>query len=117
VPAALDGHQQAVLAGERHGPDDVGRLRAAGDQRRAAVDRGVPDGAGGVVAAVAGAQEPAAQPRPKGINGIGGEHRLARSRAGVGHGEAPPTKPYRRAEPPRSARRRRIQQLMWRVPS
>jgi hypothetical protein len=53
VRAALDRAEQAVLAGEVHGVDDVRRPGRLHDQRRAAIDQPVPDGARLVVAAVA----------------------------------------------------------------
>jgi hypothetical protein len=50
VPAPANGDQQAVLAGEADGSDDVGRRRAPGDDGRAPVDRAVPDAPDLVVA-------------------------------------------------------------------
>ena len=49
VAAAADGEQQALLAGEVHGGDDVGDVDAARDEPRPLVDHAVVEGARGVV--------------------------------------------------------------------
>jgi hypothetical protein len=54
VAAAAHGDAQVPRAGEREPCHDVGGPGAAHDRGRAPVDRGVPDGAGGVVAGVHG---------------------------------------------------------------
>ena len=61
VTAAADGEQQALLAGEVHGGDDVGRVDGARDQARALVDHAVVERTNGVVVRVGLADEPAAK--------------------------------------------------------
>jgi hypothetical protein len=61
VAAAPHGHEHVVLAREAHGGQDVGDAGAARDERRAPVDHGVVDGAGRVVAGVAGPQQAATE--------------------------------------------------------
>ena len=54
VPAAADGEEQAVVAGEVDGGDHVAGVGAAGDQRRPPVDHRVVDGARSVVVGIPG---------------------------------------------------------------
>ena len=58
VAAAADGDLEARLPCEAHRGGDVGRAAAAGDDRRPAIDQTVLDPAGGVVAVVAGREDP-----------------------------------------------------------
>jgi hypothetical protein len=60
VLAAADGDDELLGARELDRAHDVGDAGAAHDQRRAAVDRSVPDRARGVVAVIAGADHLAA---------------------------------------------------------
>jgi hypothetical protein len=57
VSPAPDGEDEFVLAGEVHGGDDVGHPGTAHDQRRVAVDHGVPELTDGVIVRVAGLEE------------------------------------------------------------
>ncbi len=68
VAAAADGEQQAMVAGEADGGDDIARVGTAGDQRRPLVDHGVEDRASLVVARILGADEAAAQGRGKSLH-------------------------------------------------
>ena len=61
VPAAADGQLDVLLRAEPDRGHHVGHVVAAGDQRGAAIDHAVVDGAGDVVVAVAGPQQRAAQ--------------------------------------------------------
>ncbi len=54
VAAAADREEEAAVAGEADGGDDVAGVGAAGDEGGAPVDHGVEDGAGPVVARIAG---------------------------------------------------------------
>ncbi len=63
VAAAAHGQEQIVVPRKAHRQRDVGRAGTAGDQRRAAIDHGVPDGAGLVVARCARREQSAEQPR------------------------------------------------------
>ena len=78
VATATDRDEQLVLAGEPHRLGDVVGAGAAGDQRRATIDRPVPDPAGIVVALFTRAQESAAKARPKPIelSSLDGPRRL-----------------------------------------
>ena len=58
VPAAPDGRVEALVAAEADGGDDVGHARAAGDQRRPALDVAVPDLADLVVVGGVGRHQP-----------------------------------------------------------
>ncbi len=60
VPAAADGDEQVVVAGEVDRGDDVGDVGALGDERRVLVDHRVVDRARLVVARIAGLDELAA---------------------------------------------------------
>ena len=62
VAAAAHRDQQVVVAGEAHGADHVGDAAAADDQPGPAVDRGVPDRAGDVVARILGQDRAAGEP-------------------------------------------------------
>jgi len=63
VPAAADGEEQAVLAGEVDRDDHVGNVGAACDQGRASVDHGVVDLAGFVIVRITGLDELPSQAR------------------------------------------------------
>ena len=65
VAAAAHRDEDVVGAGEVDGGDHVGRVAAADDQAGVAVDRGVPDPAGGVVVGVARAMARPARPAAK----------------------------------------------------
>ena len=86
VPAAADGDEEAVLAGEVDGGDHVGDVRAAGDQRGLAVDHRVVDLAGGVVARVVRADKGTPEARTQRL-----ERRLVDACVGINrHGFIPP---------------------------
>ena len=61
MTAAADGEQQALLAGEVHGGDDVGRVDGARDEARTLVDHAVVERTNGVVVRIGLADEPAAK--------------------------------------------------------
>ncbi len=65
VPAAPDGKEHVVLAGEVHAGDHVGGVDAARHHARSLVDHGVVDLAGLVVPRIAGPEEFPAQARPE----------------------------------------------------
>ena len=62
VASAPYGDFQIVVAGETHGPDNVGGADASGDQVRAPVNGTVPDCTGDVVVGVVGTDELASEP-------------------------------------------------------
>ena len=62
VPAAPNGRVEALVAAEADGGDDVGHARAAGDQRRPALDVAVPDLADLVVVGGVGRHQPPLEP-------------------------------------------------------
>jgi hypothetical protein len=57
VAAAADGDLKPLVAGEANRRGDVGHALDASDHGRAAVDRAVPDAAGGLVAGIAGGDD------------------------------------------------------------
>ena len=61
VRFARDRDLQIALAREAHRRDDIGHARAAGDAGRTAVDRSVPEPAGGVVAGAGREQQLSAE--------------------------------------------------------
>ena len=71
VSAASNRHEQAVLAREPHGRDDVGQPGAAGDHAGIFVDAGIPDPACDVVLRVAGANDGAAERAGEGLQAGG----------------------------------------------
>ena len=71
VSAASNRHEQAVLAREPHGRDDVGQPGAAGDQAGIFVDAGVPDPSRVVVLRIAGADDRAAERADEGLQAGG----------------------------------------------
>ena len=76
VAAAADRDQQALLAPEVHGRDDVGDVGAARDEPRALVDHAVVELARLVVAGSPGWMSVAAEGLRKAGDGIGVEHGL-----------------------------------------
>ena len=84
VAAAADGEQQALLAGEVHGGDDVGRVDRARDEARALVDHAVVERANGVVVRVGRADEPAAKSLLEGGDGLVVHEILREKRSGPG---------------------------------
>ena len=77
VAAAADRQRQVVLGGEADRPGDVVGVRAAGDQRRAAVDHRVVDGARLGVGRVVGTDQLAAETAQLLARGLGGCGRRA----------------------------------------
>ena len=69
VAAAADGHEDVVVAGEVDRGDDVGDVRALGDEGRVLVDHRVVDRAGLVVAGIAGLDEIAAHGGGQSLDG------------------------------------------------
>src|SRR5437773_506560 len=61
MPAALYGHEEPVLTAELNGALYVFGGGGLGDYRRPPVDHGVEDGAGLVIAGIAGAQDAAGE--------------------------------------------------------
>ena len=56
VAAAADRNQNLIFAGEAHALDHVGSARAAGDEGRPAVDHGVGQGTGQIIARLSGTE-------------------------------------------------------------
>jgi hypothetical protein len=73
VPAAPDGDQQLVVAGEADGLQDVGHARGAGDEGGPAVHVAVPDAACLLVVRVARQDERTAKPLSELVDDVSAE--------------------------------------------
>jgi hypothetical protein len=72
VAAAVDGHEEVVLAGEVHAGLDVCGVSGAGDEAGTAVDHAVEDGTSGVVPGVRRADDLPAELAGESFYGIAG---------------------------------------------